>query len=727
MILNIIFFNRYFDKNRLKALILWSLTKSGEKTTIDLVEKLKDIGFSYATQAGLSLSIDDLKIPPNKSKLILEAEISVQDSQKDYEIGNVTIVEKFQQLIDIWHRTSEILKQNVVEHFRSTNILNPVYMMAFSGARGNISQVRQLVGMRGLMADPQGQILDFPIRSNFREGLTLTEYVISCYGARKGLVDTALRTANSGYLTRRLIDVAQHIIVRQLDCGTANGILITDMKDGEKIIFSLQKRLIGRVLAESIEKIGNRNQDISPSLSLKISKVRNQVLVRSPLSCEAKNSICQLCYGWSLAHGSLVSLGEAVGILAAQSIGEPGTQLTMRTFHTGGVFSGDVMQEIRSPISGKISFSSPLQGILIRTLHGKIAFLTKVEGVLNLVNKTTTNSFSYNLPASTVLFVRQYELVKERQLLAEYSSVVTSSNQGVQAKYNLNSTIEGEVYFENVLLVVKSGKEGDINKTALKFGSLWVLSGKLYQSIIRSNLFIKSNDLVDTKTILNESLLVTPYTGSLKKCLNEKKQYKFLTKKNNNTFNSNQITNNLIFDKKILIQNERSLKKYQTKKFEKNQFFVNQNFTEINFKHIQYKKFGYYISLTKDSKNKIFLPISLNDHEFSLKSFSLQWFSNFSFKKSEIALIDNNFIYEKRGQFFLISKSLYKVNPNNLVPIFHFKQLSIIQENTPLFLLQNKQGNTIEIKAQNSGFINKEILLTNKKNLSNLKFTYLLY
>nr|WQA10906.1 RNA polymerase beta'' subunit [Streptosarcina sp. YL-2023a] len=255
--------------------------------------------------------------------------------------------------MDTWHKTSETLRHNVIQHFRATDILNPVYMMAFSGARGNISQVRQLVGMRGLMADPQGQIIAYPIRSNFREGLTLTEYVISCYGARKGLVDTALRTANSGYLTRRLVDVSHHVIVRETNCKTPRGIYLTDMKESNKILVSLQTRLRGRVLAEPIKlsngKILRKDQQISPFLAGQIVEIHKKVLVRSPLTCAARYGICRRCYGWSLAYGHLVALGEAVGILAAQSIGEPGTQLTMRTFHTGGVFSGDVMTEVRAP------------------------------------------------------------------------------------------------------------------------------------------------------------------------------------------------------------------------------------------------------------------------------------------------------------------------------------------------------------------------------------------
>jgi hypothetical protein len=735
-----IFFNRYFDKNRLKALVLWSLTRSGEKTTIDLVEKLKDLGFHYATQAGLSLSIDDLKIPPNKPELILEAEIIVQSSQKDYEIGNLTIIERFQQMIDVWHRTSEVLKQNVIQNFRSTDILNPVYMMAFSGARGNISQVRQLVGMRGLMADPQGQILDFPIRSNFREGLTLTEYVISCYGARKGLVDTALRTANSGYLTRRLVDVAQHIIVRQLDCGTNTGIIVTDTKDGKKIILSLQKRLVGRVLAETIEPIAFQNQDISPSLAAKIVKLKKQVLVRSPLTCEAKNSVCQLCYGWSLAHGNLVSLGEAVGILAAQSIGEPGTQLTMRTFHTGGVFSGDVMQEIRSPIKGTIQFSSPLQGSLIRTLHGKIAFLTKTEGEFSIFNKNQLESeilsksptISYQIPNSSILFARELEEVEERQLLAEFSSFVTTNNQGIQAKYNLNSEKEGQIYFENVLLVVKGGKEGDIIKTALKFGSIWILAGKLYESPIRSNLFTKPGDLIDTTSILNESILATAYSGFLETFKLKQQKEIFFSKKleiKENLFNlsstKNEIEylNQLLNGKKNISQD---LNTYTLKKFKnnKNELYLKQPFSTIFIKDVNYKKFGYFVSLTNLKDLTLFLPNSLGNQNMQINQISFQAFDKKKIKNSGIYYHDPNNSRDQKEQFFVISKKIYEIPDKNMSYLNKIKKVFTrpfskrlsLRKNQTLLSIKNLQGNQQKIKTKTNNLILIKTYLIEKDN-----------
>ena len=454
-----IFFNHCFDKRRFQNFIYWFFKKShsGQSRLLKFLEKLKFLGFHSATQAGFSMSIDDLKIPSSKSEILLTAEDIVLNADIQLISGNLTIIERYQRIIEIWNRTSEELKYQVLQSFKISDFLNPVYLMAFSGARGNISQIRQLVGMRGLMADPQGQIIDFPIRSNFREGLTLTEYLISCSGARKGIVDTALRTAASGYLTRRLVDVAHHVIVNQIDCqsslGTFDrqlssspqrtpgglkfvggedgntivppnfvggihsiskkssiqsaepnsqfGIWIDDLYDQQKKILSLQQRLVGRVLAEtilasrsdvtanSLDKgcvliIGQKNHEISKITSQKICKYRKKVLIRSPLTCQSSKFICQLCYGWNLAEGQLVSVGEAVGVLAAQSIGEPGTQMTMRTFHTGGVFTGILMDQTYAPFSGIVHYNFPCQGLLIRTLQGKIAYLSKNNGILSI-------------------------------------------------------------------------------------------------------------------------------------------------------------------------------------------------------------------------------------------------------------------------------------------------------------------------------------------------------
>ena len=279
-------------------------------------------------------------------------------------------------------------------------------MMANSGARGNMSQVRQLVGMRGLMANPQGEIIDLPIRTNFREGLTVTEYVISSYGARKGLVDTALRTADSGYLTRRLVDVAQDVIVREEDCGTERSIVI-ESEDGK-----FGSRLFGRLSAEDIlDSEGNliipKNTAIDPSLSKTLeTSLISKVNIRSPLTCEANRSVCRRCYGWALAHNHLVDLGEAVGIIAAQSIGEPGTQLTMRTFHTGGVSTAE-SGVVRSKIQGKVEFSSKAKVRGYRTPHGLEAKQAEVDFLLKIIpiGSNSNKAQKIEVSSGSLLFV----------------------------------------------------------------------------------------------------------------------------------------------------------------------------------------------------------------------------------------------------------------------------------------------------------------------------------
>src|SRR6056300_1888728 len=264
------FTNKVIDKKELKRLMAWAFSNYGTGRASYMADRLKELGFHYATRAGISLSVEDLRVPPTKRSLLNRTNEAIQLTEEQYERGEITAIERFQRVIDTWNNASEELKTEVIKYFKETDPLNPIYIMAFSGARGNISQVRQLVGMRGLMADPQGQILDFPIRRNFREGLTVTEYMISCYGARKGLVDTALRTASSGYLTRRLVDVAQSVIIQQLDCGTSSGLSV---KPNPKTV---ESSLVGRVLAERIvdsqtgKILGQKNQTITPRLAAKL-------------------------------------------------------------------------------------------------------------------------------------------------------------------------------------------------------------------------------------------------------------------------------------------------------------------------------------------------------------------------------------------------------------------------------------------------------------------------
>lgn len=496
------FFNQCLDKGRLKRLILWSLAYQGEYNTIQLIENLKTIGFQYATYAGVSLGIDDLRIPPKKADEVTEAEEFVAETSMAECMGNGTRIETLQSVIDSWQRTSESVKQHVIDYFEATNILNPVYMMAFSGARGNVSQVRQLVGLRGLMADAQGNIIGFPIQTNFREGLTVTEYMISCYGARKGVVDTALRTADAGYLTRRLVDVAQHVVVQKGSCGTRRGISLESLKDYGEVVLPLRERLVGRVFASDFvyqgTVLGRRNQPISDAMASHLSQLveaaehgaRSQPMrVRSPLTCELPEGVCQLCYGWSLSQSSLVTLGEAVGIIAGQSIGEPGTQLTMRTFHTGGVFTGGVDQknEFRAPMSGLVKYLEPLHGEIVRTEYGRVGFLTKRPGTVSITfGKSRRGQIRLDIPTHTTLFVREGEHVQENQLIGQLADGSSRRNERRRVRKILFSQLNGQVLYHNTRMAQTplTGPTATYAtplrpdyRVSSNLGTIWVLAG----------------------------------------------------------------------------------------------------------------------------------------------------------------------------------------------------------------------------------------------------------
>jgi hypothetical protein len=649
-----IFLNLSFDKGRIKTLVSWFLKTYGQKKTIKLVENLKDIGFKYATKAGISLGIEDLKISPNKAVLIAEAEKQTFEVITQYKRAQITGVERFQRLIDTWHRTSENLKQEVINYFEMTDLLNPVYMMAFSGARGNISQVRQLVGMRGLMADPKGQILDFPIRSNFREGLTLTEYLISSYGARKGIVDTALRTANAGYLTRRLVDVAQHVIVSHYDCGTTKGILISDMKEGTKIIYALQNRLIGRVLAQDIcslnKKIASRNQEISSELASKIAKVSSKVLIRSALTCETRKLICQLCYGWSLGQGKLVSIGDAVGVIAAQSIGEPGTQLTMRTFHTGGVFSSDVNDQILGPYDGLIHYSAFIPGTLVRTPQGKIAFLTKAEGSFviksqkkSLLDPLEQKTKFFKIPPYTLLFCRHNEKVDFKQVVAQLCSSSTQNKQRDDAEQSIQTELQGQVYMDNLTLIEQTNDYGDSNQQSWNWGYIWILSGKIYEIPVDSYIFPQFGDFVTKNSILNEIQWITPEKIQLQIDLN-------------NSFSE-------IFSKKLPNKKHHTLLN-NLKIHKTTSKFLSQGFLDLNFKR---KEKLYNSSLKKQNLKIHYSPIGSFfptregnlDTTFILKSGLQDSLSDKMIRKNQLSHFKTN-SFNKNQQEDIINKS--KVN-----------------------------------------------------------------
>ena len=513
-----IFRNKVIDKKQLKQIMTWAFSDFGIMKASYLANKLKDIGFEYATQAGLSISIEDLRVPPIKSTLIKAANKKVYQAEFQVDRGEITEVERFQKVINTWNTTSETLKDQVINYFRQTDPLNSIYMMAFSGARGNLSQVRQLVGMRGLMADPNGQIIDLPIVTNFREGLTVTDYIISSYGARKGLVDTALRTADSGYLTRRLIDVAQDMITREKNCKTKDGISLSTVMDGSNTVISLGDRVIGRLLAQALQEpktgkvFAQANQEITPEIAQKINKVNLQkVIVRSPLTCSSSRSVCQQCYGWNLAYGNLIDLGEAVGIIAAQSIGEPGTQLTMRTFHTGGVFTTEPSRQIRAQSSGKILFSKLLKTQVTRTQYGEIAYISENEASLTLITYDNQRIQLEILP-ETLILVNNNSFIKKNDILFELTSK-TRKTGGEKAFKNVYANQSGEVLLENENL-----KEPDIYQDTKLTNKatclLWVLSGQVYNIPLKSQIQIKPNSTVRKNQTLAEAKLIS-ITGGL--------------------------------------------------------------------------------------------------------------------------------------------------------------------------------------------------------------------
>nr|QCI04347.1 RNA polymerase b'-subunit [Antithamnion hubbsii] len=509
------FFNKVIDKSQLKQLITWAFRNYGIARAANMADKLKDLGFYYATKAGISLSLEDLRIPPSKQFLLSETIKSIADTDNRYKRGEITVVERFQKVIDTWNHASETLKKQVVQYFKNTDPLNSIYIIAFSGARANISQVRQLVGMRGLMADPQGQIIDLPISSNFREGLTITDYFISSYGARKGLVDTALRTADSGYLTRRLVDVAQDVIIREYDCKTSKGILIEEMVDNQKVLINITQALLGRVIAEDIihpisnKLIASSGQDIDPILcNILISLNIKKVLIRSPLTCNSIRSVCQLCYGWNLAHGKMVDLGEAVGIIAAQSIGEPGTQLTMRTFHTGGVFTGELAQTIVSPADGLIIYPNNPIFYKTRTRYGDEALFVGADCKLKLID-LDKKEIQINLIKGSLLLVNNNVQLTKGALLAEYP--VSNRIVKERAQKAVIADFSGSVYLTN--LVNKKVIFSDNVNASTDNGIIWILSGRVYDIPNNAKLLISENQYIEENSLLARTQVISHYNG----------------------------------------------------------------------------------------------------------------------------------------------------------------------------------------------------------------------
>ena len=509
------FRNKVVDKKVLKNLVAWAFKHHGTAATAAMADNLKDLGFRYATQAAVSISVDDLKVPEAKQDLLGQAEELITATEECYRLGEITEVERHTKVIDTWTETNERLVDAVKKNFNQNDPLNSVWMMANSGARGNMSQVRQLVGMRGLMANPQGEIIDLPIRTNFREGLTVTEYVISSYGARKGLVDTALRTADSGYLTRRLVDVAQDVIVREEDCGTTRSILIS-AEDGK-----FGNRLVGRLTSEQVvnadeEVLAERDTPIDPQLSKKFEQSNLQgVRVRSPLTCEATRSVCRKCYGWALAHNQLVDLGEAVGIVAAQSIGEPGTQLTMRTFHTGGVSTAET-GVVRSTLSGKVEFGSKARVRGYRTPHGVEAQQAEVDFNLSIVPTSGGKPQKIDIPIGSLLFVDNGQNIDIDVTVAQIASG-TVQKSVEKATKDVICDLAGQVRYETIIQPREvTDRQGNITLKAQRLGRLWVLAGDVYNLPPNALPVVSGNVSVKEGQVLAEASQASEFGGEVR-------------------------------------------------------------------------------------------------------------------------------------------------------------------------------------------------------------------
>ncbi|BCB95724.1 DNA-directed RNA polymerase subunit beta' [Dissulfurispira thermophila] len=459
--------NKELTKKELGKLIEYIHKTLGKRETVVFLNNLERLGFGYATKSGISICIDDMHVPTKKAELIKEAEQEVMEVQRQYADGLITQGERYNKVIDIWANVTERVAEEMMkelgaedgkplsdEELKERRTFNNIFMMADSGARGSTAQIRQLAGMRGLMAKPSGEIIETPITANFREGLTPLQYFISTHGARKGLADTALKTANAGYLTRRLVDVAQDVILTEDDCGTREGIVVTALIEGGEIIQPLEDRIFGRTLAESLkdpitnEIIANRNQEIDDELAKKIVDAGiDRVKIRSVLTCNSRSGVCAKCYGRDLARGDAIEIGEAIGIIAAQSIGEPGTQLTMRTFHIGGAATKVIEQATLEPKnSGYVKF---IDLNAVKNKEGVLIVLNR-NAMIAIVDKSGREKEKYNLVYGARIFAEDGQKIEAGQRLVEWDPYSTPILTEIGGRIALGDIVEGVTVKEEV-------------------------------------------------------------------------------------------------------------------------------------------------------------------------------------------------------------------------------------------------------------------------------------
>jgi DNA-directed RNA polymerase subunit beta' len=422
------FINGTFKKKGMENLVFYIYLKSGLPLTVQTLDKLKELGFAQATQAGFSLGIDDFVIPKEKAELVGKAQKEVRDIEKLYLDGTISAGERLNRVIEIWGDVTDKVSSAMIDEMKRISFeglnLNPLFVMADSGSRGNKQQIRQLAGMRGLMSKPSGEIIETPIISNLREGLNVLQYFISTHGARKGLADTALKTANSGYLTRKLVDVAQEVIIEEHDCGTLKGVNVSAIVENGEIIEPFVDRVVGRISLERIihpdtgKVTVDMNEEITEAVAQDLQKIGiEKVKIRSVLTCEAKRGICQLCYGRNLASGFKVELGEAVGIVGAQSIGEPGTQLTMRTFHIGGIaMRGAERSKLEAKNDGALRFNN----VKIVTNKEKALIVVNRDANIAVMDYRGREVEHYQVPYGAKILFKEGSEIKARQVFAEW-------------------------------------------------------------------------------------------------------------------------------------------------------------------------------------------------------------------------------------------------------------------------------------------------------------------
>ncbi|MEW6337524.1 MAG: DNA-directed RNA polymerase subunit beta' [Acidobacteriota bacterium] len=502
------FVNGQLKKSGLQNLVWFAYLRYGHEATVRLLDALKNLGFTWATHAGISIGAGDMIVPTSKQEAIDKALREVDEVEKQRAAGIITAGERHNKIVDIWHRVTEKVSDEMFREMRrradAAGEPNPIFIMADSGARGSKEQVRQIAGMRGLMSKPSGEIIETPITANFREGLSVLQYFISTHGARKGLADTALKTADSGYLTRRLVDVSQDVIITEDDCGTDHGIFVTAITEGGEVLEKLRDRLVGRVAAEEVvdplegDVICHAAEEVTEEIAARIEDAGyERVKIRSVLTCETRRGVCRLCYGRMLATGRLAEMGEAVGIIAAQSIGEPGTQLTMRTFHYGGTATRATEQSRHTATrSGTIRLANPL--VVTNTLGQTIVVSRNAK--IAVADERGRERERYDLVYGSVLHVKEGDEVEPGAVLAEWDPFTSAVLTAVAGTVEYVDLIEGENVREEIdkltghshkiviepigadrripTIVVRT-KDGEVRKYQLAIGShLMVADGK---------------------------------------------------------------------------------------------------------------------------------------------------------------------------------------------------------------------------------------------------------